>query len=82
MILALLLALGTIIGTPHADRIEGTRHRETIWGLGGRDVIIPGAGYDRVWCGAGYDIVRTHELPDYDFYNSCERIKYLPPKDA
>lgn len=79
MILALLLALGTIVGTPQADRIEGTPHRETIWGLAGNDVIIPGAGYDRIWCGGGYDVVRTHELPDFDWYYGCERIKYISP---
>lgn len=79
MILAALLVLGTIVGTPHADRIEGTPHRETIWALAGNDVITPGAGYDRIWCGGGYDIVRTHEVPEFDFYRDCEVVRYLPP---
>jgi hypothetical protein len=78
LILSVLLA-GTIVGTNHADRIEGTRHRETIWALGGDDVIIPGAGYDRIWCGAGYDVVRTHEVPEFDWYYACEQVRYLPP---
>ena len=79
MILEALLVLGTIVGTPQADRIEGTPHRETIWALAGDDVILPGAGYDRIWCGGGFDVVKTHEVPEFDWYYQCERVRYLPP---
>lgn len=77
VLLAVLIALGTIVGTNHADRLEGTRHRETIWALGGDDIITPGAGYDRVWCGAGFDVVRVQDLQDWT--RGCEIVRYSPP---